>query len=266
MSKLNWFFCLNENRDSVFLDMAKAAVISTRNLDINRYCIYDGNNEKFIKFLEENNVKLFLHESSFKSKIDEFVEPAAKTTYYGAYLRVDIPLIIANNNLNIDRYLYTDCDVIFQKNPIEMLDSIFPKSICATGEYKQNEVHMFNSGVMWCNTESLKNSYQEFYNFVVENKFNFVAADQGALNAFYKHEKIDDVINWKPYWGINDDAYLIHFHGPKPHHYRMYLNEGGQTNNPHLRPYKLFINKQTEHLYKNYVKLYNIHLRDSYSE
>jgi hypothetical protein len=264
MNKLNWFFCLNENRDSVFLDMAKVAVLSTRDLNINRYCIYDGNNQKFIDFLKENNVEVFLHESTFKSKIDNFVEPAAKTTYYGAFLRIDIPLIIANNNLNIDRYLYTDCDVIFQKNPSAMLETIFPKSICATGEYRRDETFMFNSGVMWCNTENMKNTYTDFYNFVIEKEFNFVAADQGALNAFYTHEKIDDLINWKPYWGINNEAYLIHFHGPKPHHYKMYLNEGGRTNNPHLKPYKLFLTKETAPMYKNYVKKYNSFLRETY--
>jgi hypothetical protein len=38
-------------------------------------------------------------------------------------------------------------------------------------------------------------------------------------------DKLDPKMNWKPYWGINSDAYMIHFHGPKPF-MRQAINKG----------------------------------------
>ena len=171
------------------MDMAKAAVLSSIEYDINRHCLYNGNNSEFIAFLKQNNVNVILHETSFKSKILELVEPAAHPTYLGAFLRIDIPLIINKLNLDIDYYLYTDCDIIFNRDPSEVFLNFFPSGIGASGENKQNQVDMFNSGVMWCNQKKMLETYQDFYNFVVDKKFKFTSIDQGALNEFYTHEK-----------------------------------------------------------------------------
>ena len=50
--------------------------------------------------------------------------------------------------------------------------------------------------------------------------------DQGYLNelCFKDMELLPIEYNWKPYWGINDKAKLIHFHGMKP---SSNLNEAG---------------------------------------
>lgn len=264
MKKINWFFCLNENRSGAFLDMAKVAVLSSLDYEMNRYCIYDGDNKEFIDFLEQNGVQVILHESSFKEKITEMVEKIAHPTFYGAFLRIDIPLIIKKLNLNIDYYLYTDCDVIFINDPTDFLLSLTPESIAATGEFTKNDSKMFNSGVMWCNNKKMLDTYQSFYDFVISKQFKFVATDQGALNEFYKHEKIIDEMNWKPYWGINENAYLIHFHGPKPYHFKIYLNEGKKLTNPQIRSYGSFLNEKHENEYKHCLKLYNGFLRQTY--
>ena len=263
-NKLNWFFCLNENRAGAFLDMAKVAVLSAAEYDFNKYCIYDGDNAEFVAFLEQNDVRVIFHESSFKEKITEMVDKIAHPTFYGAFLRVDIPLIIEKLQLPITQYLYTDCDVIFINDPTEYLYSLTPKYLAATGEYTRDDTKMFNSGVMWCNTEAMRASYKDFYNLVISKNFKFVATDQGALNEFYTHEKMCDEINWKPYWGVNERAYLVHFHGPKPYHFKIYLNEGKKLTNPHIRGYGSFLNESNEEKYKHYLKLYNNFLRQTY--
>jgi len=264
MKKINWFFCLNENRSGAFMDMAKVAVLSSLSYNFNAYCLYDGDNKEFINFLKENGVTVILHESSFKNKITEMVEEVAHKTFYGAFLRIDIPLIIKQLNLDIEYYLYTDCDVIFTRDPTDFLLKLTPETIAATGEFNQNDVKMFNSGVMWCNTKNMLDTYQEFYDFVISKQFKFVATDQGALNEFYKHQKISDEINWKPYWGINESAYLIHFHGPKPYHFKIYLNESRKLTNPHIKNYGSFLNEKHELEYKYCVNLYNGFLRQTY--
>ena len=34
-----------------------------------------------------------------------------------------------------------------------------------------------------------------------------------AINMF---DLLPDELNWKPYWGLNSNAEIVHFHGPKP--------------------------------------------------
>lgn len=263
-NKLNWFFCLNENRSGAFMDMAKVAVLSAAEYDFNKYCIYDGDNADFVTFLKQYGVKVIFHESSFKEKITEMVDKDPRPTFYGAFLRVDIPLIIEKLQLPVEHYLYTDCDVIFMNDPTEYLYSLTPKYMAATGEVTKNDTNMFNSGVMWCNTAAMKASYLDFYDLVISRQFKFIATDQGALNEFYTHEKMCDEMNWKPYWGINKTAYLVHFHGPKPYHFKIYLNEGKKLTNPHIKNYGRFLNKAHDDEYKYYVKLYSDFLKQTY--
>lgn len=255
--KIPWFFCLNENRDSLFLEMAKVAVASSIDCKFDRYCIYDGSNVEFEAFLKDYNVTVIKHESLFKKDIIQYVDKVSHNTYFGAFLRIDIPLIIANLHLPYTRYLYTDCDVIFQNDPTELLLTNYPKCISATGEFKKNDTDFFNSGVMWCNTVSLQDSYESFSNFIKAEKFNFKACDQGALNSFYRAEKLEDSINWKPYWGVNDNAHIIHFHGPKPVHFKIWLNNQKKLTDPRIKNYGSFLNLENFEMYKNYVKIYN---------
>jgi hypothetical protein len=260
--KIPWFFCLNENRDNLFLEMAKVAVASSVDCNFDRYCVYDGNNTEFESFLKDYKVTIIKHESFFKKDMLDFVDTNLHNTYFGAYLRIDIPKIIQNLNLEVDYYLYTDCDVIFQKDPREMLFSHLPKCISAAGEISRDKttggkMKHFNSGIMWCNAQSLAESYDSFSNFVKAEKFKFDACDQGALNAFYIAEKFEDELNWKPYWGINEEASIIHFHGPKPHHFNLWLNSQKKLTDPKIRNYGYFLNAENFKMYSHYVKMYN---------
>ena len=52
--------------------------------------------------------------------------------------------------------------------------------------------------------------------------------DQLALNDFYAGcwDHLPLEWNWKPYWGHNPDAKIVHFHGPKFQVMRYLLGEG----------------------------------------
>ena len=54
--------------------------------------------------------------------------------------------------------------------------------------------------------------------FLCDNFAHISGFDQEAYRAFYKGawDTLPLDLNWKPYWGINEAAQIIHFHGPKP--------------------------------------------------
>jgi len=119
-----------------------------------------------------------------------------------------------------------------------------------------------NAGVMLLNLHSLRRSYADFLDFVfarhnVDRGLHFGRfgpGDQGAYNAFYEGQFAVvswPVFNWKPYWPLPEaapidsddprrrqrggsstgvpgsvDVALVHFHGPKPWHYRDFFRDG----------------------------------------
>ena len=57
----------------------------------------------------------------------------------------------------------------------------------------------------------------------------FGPADQGAYNEYFQGAfncLTYPLFNWKPYWVENEDAKIIHFHGPKIQDYISYLRNG----------------------------------------
>jgi lipopolysaccharide biosynthesis glycosyltransferase len=111
--------------------------------------------------------------------------------------------------------LYTDCDVMFLK-PISFDD--YPEYFSCAPEFNQNNWSYFNSGSMLINVDKMHETYPEFLNYVkncgeVINR----SYDQGCLNEFYKNKwsRLSPVFNWKAYWGVNQAARIIHFHGLK---------------------------------------------------
>ncbi len=55
--------------------------------------------------------------------------------------------------------------------------------------------------------------------------------DQPVLNDFYRDrwERLPLALNWKPYWGHDPAAKILHFHGPKFQVIRYLLGEGPET-------------------------------------
>ena len=85
----------------------------------------------------------------------------------------------------------------------------------------------FNAGVLVMNIQGMKEKYEEFILKMKNRERNISGLfDQGYLNelCFKDMELLPIEYNWKPYWGINDKAKLIHFHGMKP---SSNLNEAG---------------------------------------
>ena len=83
-----------------------------------------------------------------------------------------------------------------------------------------------NAGIMLINVPWMRRTYDEFVAWTFSGvniarglHFGpFGPGDQGAYNQFYTG-KFNvhrwPLFNWKPYWGYNPRAKLVHFHGPK---------------------------------------------------
>ncbi|MES2571526.1 MAG: hypothetical protein V4710_15915, partial [Verrucomicrobiota bacterium] len=179
-TRISWFLAFNgcsmENQNQ-----AKAAVLSSQPYAMDRYCLYDGEDLPFIEWLENHQVRVFRHRFTLSEQLLSAGKPLLQT---GAFLRVDIPEIIWRHGLPIRHYLYTDCDILFQKDPNALLNR-GPESICAAPEHNQHGADYFNAGILWCNATSLLDTLSEFREFLLERNFDFKAADQTALNEFY---------------------------------------------------------------------------------
>lgn len=69
------------------------------------------------------------------------------------------------------------------------------------------------------NIPSLRKTHPAFKAYIESHLPELDVFDQSAYNLFYSGQstKLPLEYNWKPYWGNNPPAKIIHFHGPKPH-------------------------------------------------
>ena len=154
-----------------------------------------------------------------------------------------------------DYILYTDTDVIFlddvyidyQRLPKQLSFAIQGDKYFSGDPYLRNS-HL-NSGVMIMNVSGYRESYPEFEQYISyyasTEGSNFTRiGDQGLLKHFYplspkwtvfdlptllvnhrtyflsifsKYHStaLPKILEWEPYLGVNEDAVIIHFHGPK---------------------------------------------------
>ncbi len=219
-----WFFALSEaslgHHDHDWPALIRAAVASAKaNTCLTPIFIYDGAANGFTAELQGHGVKIIHHRLSYLGNIVQRwnqiglqQDPMRLAIIAGAYLRTEIP----NIEFEDDYVLYTDCDVMFLSDPqVERFQPEF--FACAPQRYKTDYADI-NSGVMVMNVPAMRRDKADFYHFIVNNFERFPAFDQDALREYYKgrYEPLPLELNWKPYWGVNENANIVHFHGPKP--------------------------------------------------
>ena len=222
MSK--WFFALSEaslgHPDHDWQSLIRTAVASARaHTSLEPIFLYDGAASSFTAELQAAGVIVVHHQLSYLPNIVQrwhaigHPPDAMKLAIIaGAYLRTEIP----NLGYDDEFVLYTDCDVLFLSDPD--ISRFRPQFFaCAPQRYQNDPIDM-NSGVMVMNVPAMRSELANFYHFIVQNFERFGAFDQDALREYYagRYEPLPLELNWKPYWGINPNASIIHFHGPKP--------------------------------------------------
>lgn len=218
---MKWFFAISESSlmrtNYNWPDLIRAAVISARqNTTLIPHLLYDGEENAFIADLRFLGVNVIQHRVSFYETLLG-VHPENKTyieTASGAFLRVDIPVIVERD----DYVVYTDCDVLFLRDPA--FEEHAPAWFSAAPQMRQDDYEDMNSGVMLINVPQMRSSYRHFVDFIKDNivRTSKIGYDQPCLREFYKgkYEMLSMEFNWKPYWGHNEHAKIVHFHGPKP--------------------------------------------------
>jgi hypothetical protein len=210
-----WYLCSNERGLTRTFDDIKVAVISARkNTTLTPILLYNGHTRSEVSWLTDNGVEVIFTESSFSDSLRR-AYGRLYGTFSAHWLRVDIPEIEGT-----DRYvLYTDTDVMFLSDPA--MFTFQPEFLAASEEMAVGHRGHFNSGVMVMNIPNLRAVRPEFLKSIenrLEADFTYPSHDQKSFNDFFldRVSWMDPHFNWKPYWGWDDNARIIHFHGPKP--------------------------------------------------
>lgn len=272
---MKWFFCLNgktlDRKGHDFKTMAFVAVkscLSKTTLEPN--LIYDGEPDEFTRAMKDLGVTVYFHRSVLYNELltklgnYDYKDIKYLDVSLGAFLRFDIPLFCTDKY-----YIYTDTDVVFLKevdtNP-EILAQI-KNFMVAPQSDPDNVFDDINSGVLVCNNEYMRNSYFSLIEYARTNipKNNQFYLDQEVIREFYykNHSLLNLSYNWKPYWGVNNDATIIHWHGPKPIAVKELLGgtptESSMANN---QPCWVDLFNANKEAYQYYLDIYESYIPD----
>ncbi len=217
VSRMKWYFGLNEGGTRLDLgDLAKLAVTSAKRFtNLRPHMLYHGNRNAFTQWMEAQGVTVI----DVRLSYDASMRKAIQAGWYpapleGHWLRTEI----CNIECEEEFVLYTDIDVVFLK-PID-LTSVRPRLFACAPEFDKENWSYFNSGVMVMNIPALRADYLRLRGHIEErfrDPANGAFNDQPVYNALYagQWDRLDPIYNWKPYWDVNPEAAIFHFHGPK---------------------------------------------------
>ena len=213
---MKWFMCINDNSQQ-HQDLSKVAVLSAlKNTTLEPHLIYDGFRSAYSEWMISKGVTVYYKTLTYLEELRR-CNKERRSIGSGAFLRTEIPLLAKSIGLPDKYVLYTDCDVMFLKDPVT---NIYPEYFACGPEFdQQNKAHC-NTGVMYMNLHSLYYTFDNFKKHIIEHIDKEIGFDQAMYNEFYRFmwDSIPVELNWKPYWGYNEDAVIIHWHGPKPVH------------------------------------------------
>ena len=197
------------------------------------HLIYDGDlGDPFIAELQHAGVIIKPHRVTFHDALAAHPSdnPAYARMAGGAFLRVEIPLV----ETGAEYVLYTDCDVIFLREP--RLPWPKPRRFACAPEFDQRDLAAFNTGVMLMNLRRLRADLPAFTQFITSHLSDFVTWDQDAYRQFYRGKvtRLPSRLNWRAYWGDPARADILHFHGPKPSYIEHLLAHPDDRTEPGL--------------------------------
>lgn len=228
---MKWFFALTEDSTAFrqYADMVMVAVHTARKYTaLEPHCIYDGKQNEFTEWLGQRGVRIIQHRSFVREALEELgrqkKNPHLAAALSGAFSRIELPEIVRQSCDGSDRILYTDCDVMFRREVVPELEANACRYFAVAPESDREDYLNMNTGVMLMNVERLRESLPAFRDYVAKNLAALEAEswDEAAYRWFYRDEsgpqwdRLRPGLNWKPYWGENAEARIIHFHGPKP--------------------------------------------------
>lgn len=214
-----------------YLELAKTLIMSAKlNSDTDFLCIYDGLENEFTSWLRKQNVPYYKWRVPFFNEIKEkYTGKRSFDFCAGTYLRIEIPNVFDFYGIKEDYILFIDVDTLIL-DTIDLTD-IKPKCFAGPPDWNISIWSPVSTGVMLINVKNLKDEYKYLVEHLINNNFDFDYAgvgpcSQGAWNTYFKDrwEKLDPDYDWKPWWGFNPKAKIVHFSGPKPNEIEIILS------------------------------------------
>jgi len=198
--------------------LEKSCISAIQNTDFEVYVIFDGKKEelnlpKEVNIIEHRHRCYDIFKNSKRNTHEEILKIASS-----AFLRTEIPYLCNKLGFDDQFIMYTDYDVLFQKRDYSDLKLFKPLYFSGCPEFNKNDWNVVNTGSMLMNIKYFLSIDKDIIEYINKNFENLTTWDQSLYNNLYKN-KIDKLpleYNWKPYWGINPNAKIIHFHGAKP--------------------------------------------------
>jgi len=213
----DWYFCVNERGLQREFASIQVAVASARlRTSLVPHCIYDGPDCAELDWLQRAGVDVIRHTPSLGPELAE-AYGEKYDIFRGHWLRLDLPVLAPRAT----QALYTDIDVMFLGDPCAF--AFRPRYLTVCEEAELGDRSHFNSGAMVLNLPALRAVRPWLLRAVRERlagDFRYPSHDQKSLNDFFLADAdwMRPAFNWKPYWGVNAEAVIVHFHGPKPGH------------------------------------------------
>jgi hypothetical protein len=224
--RMKWFFALNEGSPSFweYANLIQVAVVTAREkAGLEPVCIYDGRPNRLTAWLEKAGVTL-VGRRTWMLGLAPDLAPLAR----GAYLRLEIPSVCRERGWSDPFVLYTDCDVMFLRPLEPLLSGLCPAFFAAAPEHDPADWSRFNSGVLWIRVAGLEAEMEGLRATAAAHLAEATSSpyDQAVLQRHFQGrvDRLPVELNWKPYWGENARAAVLHFHGPKPAHRYFILN------------------------------------------
>ena len=223
---MKWFFALNDGAPhfDAYADMVKVAVVSARaHTRLEPVFLFDGRPNALTAWCGAHGVEVIHHRWRLLEEYRRVARATGRTKLLdyaaGIFLRLEVPGICRERGWADGPVLYTDCDIMFTGDPEPLFPGLDGRFLAVAPEEDPNDGEAINSGVMLMHVPAMLGMEEAFEGFVRRNLAECAElTDQFAYRAFYRRgwELLPLALNWKPYWGENPDARIVHFHGPKP--------------------------------------------------
>lgn len=227
---MKWYFCIDElgsnHEIGAWAEIAVESALKFTNLS--PVCLFDGPLESgFAATMKSKGVEVMPASSRLAARIDEAHRARGYPVHArGAFLRAEVPSIARGE----EYALYTDCDVFFLREPV--VATLRPAIFSAGPRMELSQTDQFNSGVLYFNVEGFRAVEDEFLEFAGQNLGPFLPGiDEPILNAFFgdKFDQLPVGLNWRPFFGFNTTASIVHFHGPKMQILAEYVQQGPRS-------------------------------------
>ncbi|HEY3602582.1 MAG TPA: hypothetical protein VGK72_11550 [Chthoniobacterales bacterium] len=243
---MKWFFALTGDSTAFreYAEMIRVAVHTAQKFtSLAPHFLYEGEENELTRWLRARQVRIIRHRSAFRERLGELGRekgnPHFEAALSGAFSRVELPEIVTRLG-DSERVLYTDCDVMFTGEVVPELEANRCEYFAVAPETLREDYVNMNTGVMLMNIRRLHETWPQFRDYIAQHlaELEKESWDEAAYRWFYRDEngplwdKLRPELNWKPYWGENPEAKIIHLHGPKP-----YQRDHIDSTWPELKPY-----------------------------